>query len=96
MFQRQYRVWPHDLGDCLQYGLMNICEQLAENRDFLAKTSRLEATIIVCYRSQASSICKQTIRYEYIDDYCARSQYEYPEEHEITGLEKFKIGGEFQ
>jgi hypothetical protein len=56
MLLRQYRVWPQDLEDCLQNGLMYIWEQLAANHDFLAITSRLEAAIKVCYRSKSSSI----------------------------------------
>jgi hypothetical protein len=94
MLLRQYRVWPQDLDDCLQNGLMYIWEQLAADRDFLATTSRLEAAIKVCYRSKSSSIYKQNIRYEYTQDYYARSPYEYPEEHDIMRLEKFKVGGE--
>lgn len=95
MLLRQYRVWPQDLDDCLQNGLMYIWIQLTEDREFLSGMSRLEAAIKVCYRSKSTSIYKQNIRYEYTQDYYSRSQYEYPEEHDLTGLEKFKIGGEY-
>jgi len=33
----QYRVWPQDMPDCLQNGLMYIWQQLVEDREFLAK-----------------------------------------------------------
>ena len=94
MLLRQFKVWPQDLDDCLQNGLMYIWMQLSEDREFLATTSRLEAAIKVCYRSKSSSIYKQNIRYEFIQDFYARSMYEYPEERHITGLEWRKLDGD--
>ncbi|MEO1645794.1 MAG: hypothetical protein AAFR67_11445, partial [Chloroflexota bacterium] len=55
---RKFRVWPQDLDDCLQNGLMFIWMQLAEDREFLANMSGLETAIQVCYRSKSSSIYK--------------------------------------
>jgi len=66
MLLRQYRVWAQDLDDCLQNGLMYVWEQLVADRDFLARKSRFEAAIIVCYRSKSTSIRKQNLRYEYM------------------------------
>jgi len=94
MLLRQYRVWPQDLDDCLQNGLMYVWEQLAANREFLAKSSRLEAAIIVCHRSKSTSIRKQNLRYEYLEDFWAQHDFKHPEELRISGLEQFKIGGE--
>ncbi|MEM9954448.1 MAG: hypothetical protein AAF846_22760 [Chloroflexota bacterium] len=91
----KFRVWPQDLDDCLQNGLMFIWMQLAEDREFLANMSGLETAIQVCYRSKSSSIYKQNIRYEFIQDFYARSMYEYPEERHITGLEWRKLDGDY-
>mgnify|MGYP005855547543 FL=1 len=94
MLMRQYRVWAQDLDDCLQNGLMYVWEQLAADRNFLAKTSRLEAAIIVCYRSKSTSIRKQNLRYEYMEDFWTKHDFKHPEEMRIGGLERFKIAGE--
>ena len=94
MLLKQYRVWPQDLDDCLQNGLMYVWEQLAANREFLAKSSRLEAALIVCHRSKSTSIRKQNLRYEYLEDFWAQHDFKHPEELRISGLEQFKIGGE--
>lgn len=94
MLLRQYRVWAQDLDDCLQNGLMYIWEQLAANRDFLARKCRFEAALIVCYRSKSTSIRKQNLRYEYMEDFWAKQDFKHPEEMRIGGLERFKIAGE--
>ena len=94
MLLRQYRVWPQDLDDCLQNGLMYIWEQLAANRDFLASKSRFEAALIICYRSKSTSVRKQNLRYEYLEDFWAKQGFKHPEELRIGGLERFKIAGE--
>jgi len=94
MLLRQYRVWAQDLDDCLQNGLMYVWEQLAADRDFLAKKSRFEAALIVCYRSKSTSIRKQNLRYEYMEDFWAKHDFKHPEEMRIGGLERFKIAGE--
>ena len=66
MLLRQYRVWPQDLDDCLQNGLMYIREQLIADRDFLATTSRLESGIKVCHRSKSTSIRRRNLRCNYL------------------------------
>lgn len=94
MLLRQYRVWPQDLDDCLQNGLMYVWEQLAADRDFLARKSRFEAALIVCHRSKSTSIRKQNLRYEYMEDFWAKQDFKHPEEMRISGMERFKIAGE--
>jgi hypothetical protein len=94
MLLRQYRVWPQDLDDCLQNGLMYIWEQLAAQHNFLATTSRLDAAIIVCHRSKSTSIRKQNLRYEYLEDFWAQHEFKNPDELRISGLERHKIAGE--
>lgn len=94
MLLRQYRVWAQDLDDCLQNGLMYVWEQLAADRDFLAKKSRFEAALIVCHRSKSTSIRKQNLRYEYMEDFWAKHNFKHPDEMRIGGLERFKIAGE--
>ncbi|MBZ0282545.1 MAG: hypothetical protein K8L97_17530 [Anaerolineae bacterium] len=94
MLLRQYRVWPQDLDDCLQNGLMYIWEQLAADRDFLARKSRFEAALIVCHRSKSTSIRKQNLRYEYMEDFWVKQDFKHPEEMQISGMERFKIAGE--
>jgi len=94
MLLRQYRVWPQDLDDCLQNGLMYIWEQLAADRNYLSTWSRLATAIKVCYRSKSTSIRKQNLRYEYMEDFWAKNDFKHPEEMRIGGLERFKIAGE--
>jgi len=94
MLLKQYRVWPQDLDDCLQNGLMYVWEQLAAERKFLAQSSRLEAALIVCHRSKSTSIRKQNLRYEYLEDFWAKHDFKHPDELAVNGLERFKIGGE--
>jgi DNA-directed RNA polymerase specialized sigma24 family protein len=94
MLLRQYRVWAQDLDDCLQNGLMYVWEQLAADRDFLARKSRFEAALIICHRSKSTSIRKQNLRYEYMEDFWAKQDFKHPEEMRISGIECFKIAGE--
>lgn len=94
MLLRQYRVWEQDLDDCLQNGLMYIWEQLVADRYFLVNKSRFEAAIIICYRSKSTTIRKQNLRYEYMEDFWAKHDFDHPEETQIGGLERFKIAGE--
>lgn len=94
MLLRQYRVWPQDLDDCLQNGLMYIWEQLTADRNYLSTWSRLATAIKVCYRSKSTSIRKQNLRYEYMEDFWAKHDFKHPEEMRIGGLERFKIAGE--
>jgi hypothetical protein len=94
MLIRQYRVWPQDMPDCLQNGLMYIWQQLVEDRQFLAKMTIRDAAIIVCHRSKSTSIRKQNLRYEYLEDFWAQQDFRHPEEMRIGGLERFKIAGE--
>lgn len=94
MLIRQYRVWAQDMPDCLQNGLMYIWQQLVEDRQFLAKTTIRDAAIIVCHRSKSTSIRKQNLRYEYLEDFWAQHDFKHPEEMRIGGLERFKIAGE--
>jgi hypothetical protein len=94
MLIRQYRVWPQDMDDCLQNGLMYIWQQLVEDRQFLAKMTIRDAAIIVCHRSKSTSIRKQNLRYEYMEDFWAKQDFKHPEEMRIGGLERFRIAGE--
>jgi len=94
MLLRQYRVWPQDLDDCLQNGLMYIWEQLAADRNYLSTWSRLATAFKVCYRSKSSSIRKQNLCYEYMEDFWAKHDFRHPEKMRIGGLERFKIAGE--
>jgi DNA-directed RNA polymerase specialized sigma24 family protein len=94
MLLRQYRVWAQDLDDCLQNGLMYLWEQLIADRSFLAKKSRFEAALIVCHRSKSTSIRRQNLRCEYVEDLWSQSDAKHPEESQLTGLESFKIMGE--
>lgn len=90
----QYRVWPQDMPDCLQNGLMYIWQQLVEDHEFLAKMTVRDAAIVVCHRSKSTSIRKQNLRYEYMEDFWAKHDFKHPEEMRIGGLERFKIAGE--
>lgn len=90
----QYRVWPQDLPDCLQNGLMYIWLQLTEDREFLTHLSRLEAAIKVCHRSKSTSIRKQNLRHKFLEDFWVDGNWDDPEERNIIGLERFKIAGE--
>jgi len=94
MLLRQYRVWPQDLDDCLQNGLMYIWEQLIADHDFLATTSRLEVAIKVCHRSKSTSIRRRNLRCQYLGDFWATHDFEHPEEMRIGGLERYQIAGE--
>lgn len=94
MLIRQYRVWPQDMPDCLQNGLMYIWQQLVEDHEFLAKMTVRDAAIVVCHRSKSTSIRKQNLRYEYMEDFWAKQDFKNPEEMRIGGLERFKIAGE--
>ena len=94
MLLKQYRVWEQDLDDCLQNGLMSLWEQLAANRELLAHASRLDAALIVCHRSKSTSIRKQNLRYDSLEDIWADSHLKNADEHGITGYEQFKIAGE--
>lgn len=94
MLIRQYRVWPQDMPDCLQNGLMYIWQQLVEDHEFLAKMTVRDAAIVVCHRSKSTSIRKQNLRYEYMEDFWAKHDFKHPEEMRIGGLERFKIAGE--
>ena len=95
MLLRQYRVWPQDLDDCLQNGLMYIWEQLIADPEFLAITSRLEAAIKVCHRSKSTSIRRRNLRCNYLGDFWAQHDFEHPEEMRIGGLERYRIAGEY-
>ena len=95
MLLRQYRVWPQDLDDCLQNGLMYIWEQLLADPEFLATTSRLEAAIKVCHRSKSTSIRNRNLRYDYLGDFWAQHDFEHPEEMRIGGLERYRMAGEY-
>ena len=94
MLLRQYRVWPQDLDDCLQNGLMYIWEQLLADPDFLATKSRLETAIKVCHRSKSTSIRRRNLRCQYLGDFWAKHDFEHPEEMRIGGLERYQIAGE--
>ena len=94
MLLRQYRVWPQDLDDCLQNGLMYIWEQLIADPNFLATTSRLEAAIKICHRSKSTSIRRRNLRCQYLGDFWAKHDFEHPEEMRIGGLEHYQIAGE--
>lgn len=94
MLIRQYRVWPQDMPDCLQNGLMYIWQQRVEDHDFLANMTARDAAIVVCHRSKSTSIRKQNLRYEYMEDFWAQHDFKHPEEMRIGGLERFKIAGE--
>ncbi len=94
MLLRQYRVWPQDLDDGLQNRLMYIWEQLAADRNYLASSSRLAAAIKICHRSKSTTIRKQNLHYEYMEDFWAKHDFKHPEEMSIGGLERFKIAGE--
>jgi hypothetical protein len=94
MLIRQYRVWAQDMPDCLQNGLMYIWQQLVEDHEFLAKMTVRDAAIVVCHRSKSTSIRKQNLRYEYMEDFWAKNDFKHPEEMRIGGLERFKIAGE--
>jgi hypothetical protein len=94
MLIRQYRVWPQDMPDCLQNGLMYIWQQLVEDHEFLAKMTVRDAAIVVCHRSKSTSIRKQNLRYEYMEDFWAKHDFKHPEEMRIGGLERFRIPGE--
>ena len=95
MLLRQYRVWPQDLDDCLQNGLMYIWEQLLADPEFLATTSRLEAAIKVCHRSKSTSIRRRNLSCTYLGDFWAQYDFEHPEELRIGGLERYRIAGEY-
>lgn len=43
---------------------------------------------------QSTSIRKQNLRYEYMEDFWAKHDFKHPEEMRIGGLERFKIAGE--
>jgi hypothetical protein len=73
---------------------MYVWEQLAADHDFLSRKSRLEAALIVCHRSKSTSIRKQNLRYDYMEDFWAKNDFKHPEELRIGGLERFKIAGE--
>lgn len=94
MLLRQYRVWPQDLDDCLQNGLMFLWLQLTENHDLLADMSVREAAILVCHRSKSTSIRKQNLRYEYMEDFWAKHSFQHPDERSINGMERARIAGE--
>jgi hypothetical protein len=94
MLLRQYRVWAQDLDDCLQNGLVYVWVQLTADRDFLARKSRFEAALVVCHRSKSTSIRKQNLRYDYMEDFWAQQDLEHPDEMRIGGLERFRIAGE--
>jgi hypothetical protein len=95
MLLRQYRVWPQDLDDCLQNGLMYIWEQLLDDHEFLATKSRLEAAIKVCHRSKSTSIRRRNLRCQYLGDFWAKHDFEHPEEMRIGGLERYRMAGEY-
>jgi hypothetical protein len=78
MLLRQYRVWPQDMPDCLQNGLMYIWQQLVEDHEFLAKMTVRDAAIVICHRSKSTSIRKQNLRYEYMEDFWAKHDFKHP------------------
>lgn len=93
MLLREYRVWPQDLDDCLQNGLMYVWEQLAADHNYLSTWSRLAIAIKICYRSKSTSIRKQNLRYKYMEDFWAKHDFKHPEEMSIGGCKSRHVSG---
>ena len=80
-------IQPHQLGECLQIGMMALWEQLAAQPDFLTEKTRRQAVFFILARCKISTIRDQEGRYDRLEPLLAAEWRGNGDESVITGVE---------